>query len=54
MAKRYRASTANVVDYWRLFVNRRAYTMQSTKAHEESGRYYYSARKTEKTAAGPP
>ena len=41
MAKRYRASTANVADYWHLFVNRRAYTMQSTKAHEESGRYYY-------------
>jgi hypothetical protein len=41
MAKRYRASAANVADYWHLFVNRRAYTMQSTKAHEESGRYYY-------------
>lgn len=41
MAKRYRASATNVADYWHLFVNRRAYTVQSTKAHPESGRHYY-------------
>jgi hypothetical protein len=28
-------------DYQRLFVNRRAYTMQSLRPHPESGRHYY-------------
>ena len=41
MAKRYRASAANVEDYWQLFVNRRAYVLQSMRPHPESGRYYY-------------
>jgi hypothetical protein len=41
MAKRYRATTANVADYWQLFVNRRAYVLQSMRPHRESGRYYY-------------
>ncbi len=30
-----------VRDYFRLFVNRRAYTVQSIRPHRESGRYYY-------------
>ncbi len=27
--------------YWQLFVNRRAYTMQSMRPHAETGRHYY-------------
>src|SRR5208283_959751 len=35
-------ATPQVVrDYWQLFVNRRAYTMQSKRPHPESGRHYY-------------
>src|ERR1035438_6943175 len=30
-----------VKDYWQLFVNRRAYTMQSMRPHPETGRHYY-------------
>src|SRR5271165_3152989 len=30
-----------VEDYHRLFVNRRAYTMQSMRSHPETGRHYY-------------
>ncbi len=30
-----------VADYFRLFVNRRAYTLQSDRPHAESGRHYY-------------
>jgi hypothetical protein len=30
-----------VEDYWQLFVNRRAYVLQSKRPHPESGRYYY-------------
>lgn len=41
MAKRYQASAENVRDYWRLFVNRRAYVVQSPRPHPESGRHYY-------------
>src|SRR5215472_1978145 len=41
MAKRYQATAANVLEYWRLFVNRRAYVIQSMKPHPESGRHYY-------------
>lgn len=36
-----KASAAVVSDYRRLFVNRGAYTVQSTRPHPESGRYYY-------------
>lgn len=41
MATRYRATAENVRDYWRLFVNRRAYVLQSPRPHPESGRHYY-------------
>ena len=30
-----------VEDYQRLFVNRRAFTMQSMRSHSETGRHYY-------------
>jgi hypothetical protein len=30
-----------VRDYFRMFVNRRAYTLQSMRPHPETGRYYY-------------
>ena len=29
------------IDYFRLFVNRRAYTLQSIRPHRVSGRHYY-------------
>ena len=41
MAKQYQATADNVRDYWRLFVNRRAYVVQSPRPHPESGRHYY-------------
>jgi hypothetical protein len=41
MTNRYRATAANIGDYWQLFVNRRAYVLQSMRPHAESGRYYY-------------
>src|SRR5277367_5132142 len=41
MPKRYQATSTNVEDYWQLFVNRRAYVLQSMRPHAESGRYYY-------------
>lgn len=36
-----RASQEIVRAYWRLFVNRRAYTLQSIRPHPETGRHYY-------------
>jgi hypothetical protein len=36
-----KASSENVADYVRLFVNREAYTIQSPRPHPESGRHYY-------------
>ena len=41
MAQRLIATAALVQKYIDLFVNRRAYTLQSTRAHPESGRHYY-------------
>ncbi len=32
MTKRHQATSTNVEDYWRLFVNRRAYVLQSNAA----------------------
>jgi hypothetical protein len=40
MGQTLRASLQIVNDYFRLFVNRRAYTMQSMRPHPESGRHY--------------
>src|SRR3974390_261068 len=41
MAMTFKATRQVVEDYQRLFVNRRAYTMQSLRLHPESGRHYY-------------
>jgi len=41
-----------VADYFRLFVNRRAYTLQSDRPHAESGRHYYFRPSDKKTGQG--
>ena len=38
---RVRASPMVVADYLRLFVNRRAYTLQSNRPHRKTGHHYY-------------
>lgn len=53
MAKRYQATSTNVEDYWQLFVNRRAYVLQSMRPHAESGRYYYFRPKAGKNGDVP-
>src|SRR3974390_3345171 len=41
MATTITATRQVVEDYQKLFVNRRAYTMQSLRPHPETGRHYY-------------
>lgn len=41
MGAAIKATPELVRDYVQIFVNRRAYTLQSTKPHPESGRHYY-------------
>ena len=41
MPTQYHASEQNLRDYWQLFVNRRAYVIQSMQPHPESGRHFY-------------
>ena len=41
MARPMVATLALVKEYINLFVNRRAYTLQSTRPHPDSGRHYY-------------
>ena len=41
MATTISATRQVVEDYQNLFVNRRAYTMQSMRPHPETGRHYY-------------
>jgi hypothetical protein len=41
VATTIKATRQVVEDYQRLFVNRRAYTMQSLRPHPETGRHYY-------------
>ena len=41
MATTIRVTRQVIEDYQRLFVNRRAYTMQSLRPHSETGRHYY-------------
>lgn len=41
-----------VADYFRLFVNRRAYTLQSNRPHPESARHYYYRPKDKRTGQG--
>jgi hypothetical protein len=36
-----KAPASVVADYFRLFVNRRAYTLQSNRTRQESARHYY-------------
>ena len=52
MADRLRASPQVVDDYLRLFINRRAYTLQSLRPDSESGRHYYF-RPTKKSNGSP-
>src|SRR6266567_3352199 len=40
-----------VQDYWRLFVNRGAYTLQSARPHPETGRHYYFRPSDRRTGA---
>jgi hypothetical protein len=42
------ATPALVKEYFDLFVNRRAYTVQSFRADPESGRHYYYYRPTQR------
>ena len=48
----FRTSQQLVSDYFRLFVNRRAYTVQSARPHPESGRHYYYRPTDKKTGGG--
>ena len=41
MPSAIKATPEVVESYWQLFVNRRAYTMQSMRPHQEGGRHYY-------------
>lgn len=52
MSSRLKASPELVRKYFRFFVNRRAYTVQSVKPHPESGRFYYY-RLTDKATGKP-
>lgn len=52
MKRRLIATPALVKLYTELFVNRRAYTLQSTRPHPESGRHYYF-RPKERNSGGP-
>jgi len=49
---RLKVSPTVVADYFRLFVNRRAYTLQSNKPHRESGQHYYYRPTNKKTGEG--
>ncbi len=49
---RLKAPASVVADYFRLFVNRRAYTLQSNRPHSQSGRHYYYRPKDKKTGQG--
>jgi hypothetical protein len=46
---RLKVSPTVVADYFHLFVNRRAYTLQSSRPHSESGRHYYYRPKDKKS-----
>ncbi len=49
---RLKALASVVEDYFRLFINRRAYTLQSDRPHAESGRHYYFRPSDKKTDQG--
>jgi hypothetical protein len=46
------ASASLVADYFHLFVNRRAYTLQSKRLHPESAWHYYYRPSHKKTGQG--
>ena len=46
------APTTLATDYFRLFVNRRAYTLQSNRPHPESSRHYYYRPKDKNSGQG--
>jgi hypothetical protein len=49
---RLNPSSSVVVHHLHLFVNRRAYTLQSNRPHPESSRHYYYRPKDKKTGQG--
>src|ERR1035438_5390291 len=49
---RLKAPTGMVADYFHLFVNRRAYTLQSKRPHPERTRHYYYRPKDKRTSQG--
>ncbi len=49
---RLKAPVCVAADYFRLFVNRRAYTLQSNRPHPESARHCYYRPKDKKTGQG--
>jgi len=49
---RLKAPASVVADYFRLFVNRRAYALQSNRPHPDSARHYYYRPKDRKTGQG--
>ena len=51
MDLRLKASPEVIKDYMRLFVNRRAYTLQSMQPHPKTGRHYYFRPRAEGTIA---
>ena len=51
MRRRLTATSALVKSYTDLFVNRRAYTLQSMRPHSESGRHYYFRPKERESGA---
>jgi hypothetical protein len=51
MTGAFKATPEIVNDYFRLFVNRRAYTLQSMRPHPASGRHYYFRPTNRKTGA---
>jgi hypothetical protein len=52
MDHRLTATDAMAETFYRLFVNRRAYTLQSIKPHPDTGRHYYYRPKA--VEGGPP
>src|ERR1035437_1437030 len=48
----FKAPASMVMDYFRLFINRRAYTLQSNRPHLENARHYYYRPKDKKTGQG--
>jgi hypothetical protein len=49
---RLKAPANSVADYFHLFINRRAYTLQSNKPHRERGQHYYYRPTNKKTGEG--